>query len=332
MPRDRAGDEAHGGVANVEVAVEHRHVIRRVPSVVYSMLPHRGFYRHPRASEAGRHSTASAKAEASAEAYAGQYAEPYAEPYAEQYSWQLHHLHSSAAAGRCPASGPGRVWGPGGGAPARGARWLRQLHHLHSAGHRPASGSGRVWGGGARPGELAGFDNSIIFTLRAAVHRLGVGWRRAGSSPDSTTPSSTLCGSLSSIRPGVGRRRAGSMEEPDLEQVLPSTRPSRSCRDLNHGRPYTGELRVAGFDDFIICALPQAAVRHPAPAGCEAAARGELAGFEDFIICTLLAAVRHLAPAGCGAAAPARWAQELGQNQYIPPFPTFLFSDFFCSV
>ena len=32
------------------------------------------------------------------------------------------------------------------------------------------------------------------------------------------------------------------MEEPDLEQVLPSTRPSRSCRDLNHGRPYTGEL------------------------------------------------------------------------------------------
>ena len=32
------------------------------------------------------------------------------------------------------------------------------------------------------------------------------------------------------------------MEDPDLEQVLPSTRPSRSCRDLNHGRPYTGEL------------------------------------------------------------------------------------------
>jgi hypothetical protein len=31
-----------------------------------------------------------------------------------------------------------------------------------------------------------------------------------------------------------------SMEEPDLEQVLPSTRPSRSCRDLNHGRPSTG--------------------------------------------------------------------------------------------
>ena len=31
-----------------------------------------------------------------------------------------------------------------------------------------------------------------------------------------------------------------SMEYPDLEQVLPSTRPSRSCRDLNHGRPYTG--------------------------------------------------------------------------------------------
>ena len=33
-----------------------------------------------------------------------------------------------------------------------------------------------------------------------------------------------------------------SMEEPDLEQVLPSTRPSRSCRDLNHGRPSTGVL------------------------------------------------------------------------------------------
>ena len=30
-----------------------------------------------------------------------------------------------------------------------------------------------------------------------------------------------------------------SMEEPDLEQVHPSTRPSRSCRDLNHGRPST---------------------------------------------------------------------------------------------
>jgi hypothetical protein len=31
-----------------------------------------------------------------------------------------------------------------------------------------------------------------------------------------------------------------SMEYPDLEQVLPITRPSRSCRDLNHGRPYIG--------------------------------------------------------------------------------------------
>ena len=41
MGADRAGDEAHGGVSNVEVAVEHRHVIRGVPSVVYSMLPRR---------------------------------------------------------------------------------------------------------------------------------------------------------------------------------------------------------------------------------------------------------------------------------------------------
>jgi hypothetical protein len=35
-----------------------------------------------------------------------------------------------------------------------------------------------------------------------------------------------------------------SMEVPDLEQVLPSPRPSRSCRDLNHGRPYLACLRV----------------------------------------------------------------------------------------
>jgi hypothetical protein len=45
-----------------------------------------------------------------------------------------------------------------------------------------------------------------------------------------------------------------------------------------------------------------AALRHPAPAGCGAAARGELAGFDSSIIFTLLATVRHPAPAGCGSA------------------------------
>ncbi len=40
-------------------------------------------------------------------------------------------------------------------------------------------------------------------------------------------------GRFVSANPGL------SMEEQDLEQVLPSTRPTRSCRDSNHGRPYT---------------------------------------------------------------------------------------------
>ncbi len=51
--------------------------------------------------------------------------------------------------------------------------------------------------------------------------RPGVGRRRAGSSLASTTPSSALCGPPSGIRlrPGVGRRRAGS----SLASTTPSS-------------------------------------------------------------------------------------------------------------
>jgi hypothetical protein len=136
---------------------------------------------------------------------------------------------------------------------------------LHSAGSSPASGSGRVWGGSAR--ELAGFDNSIICTLRAAVWhpapagrgaaacgelagfdsftictlRAAVrhpGRRHAGSSPASTTPSYALCTQLSGIRfrPGHrhGLRGAGAQQRGDIgvgrKQTCPSPpRRWRSC-------------------------------------------------------------------------------------------------------
>ena len=71
--------------------------------------------------------------------------------------------------------------------------------------------------------------------------RPGVGRRRAGSSLASTTPSSALCGPPSGIRlrPGVGRRRAGSS--------LASTTPSSALCGPPSGirlRPGVGRRRV----------------------------------------------------------------------------------------
>jgi hypothetical protein len=78
--------DLHMRIARLESkAMEAPATWRNMTKELIGDTPRPSFYRHPRASEAGPHSTASAKAEESAEAYAGQYAEQYAEPYAEQY-------------------------------------------------------------------------------------------------------------------------------------------------------------------------------------------------------------------------------------------------------
>jgi hypothetical protein len=104
---------------------------------------------------------------------------------------QLHHLHS---AGR-PVFGSGWVWG----SDAREARWLGPLHHLHSAGRRPASGSGWVWA--ATRGELAGLDNSIICTLRAAVqHQAPAGCGAATREELAGLDNSIICTLRAAVR------------------------------------------------------------------------------------------------------------------------------------
>jgi hypothetical protein len=173
--------------------------------------------------------------------------------------------------------------------------------------------------GVAERGELAGFDNSINFQTALCWPpsgirlRQGVGRRREGSLPASTTPSSALCGPPSGIRPGVGRQRAGARWLRQLHHLHSAGhRPVSGCgrvwggsawgarwlRQPHHlhsagirlrpgvGRRREGSSPSSTTPSSALCGPPSGIrFQHPAPA-------------------VLLAAVRHPAPAVLEAVLP----------------------------